>query len=105
MFSMRIIAKRTLQEFWKLYPDAEPSLLDWYDIVTSQGWHSPNDVKITFGSASIIDSHRVIFNIKGNDYRLITHIDYVFEMVFILWVGTHKEYDQVNAKTIEFKRK
>lgn len=102
---MRIIAKRTLREFWVQNPSAEQPLLDWYDVVSLQEWGSPNDVKNTYGNASIIDSHRVVFNIKGNDYRLITHIDYVFEMIFILWIGTHKEYDSVDAKMIEFKRK
>ncbi|MFD2574175.1 type II toxin-antitoxin system HigB family toxin [Spirosoma soli] len=102
---MRIIAKRTLREFWEEHPDAEQPLLDWYDVAVLQDWRSPNDVKQTYGSASIIESNRVIFNIKGNDYRLITHIDYLFGMVFILWIGTHKQYDKVNARTIEFKRK
>ncbi len=97
---MRIIAKRTLREFWATHADAEQPLLDWYDVVIVQEWVSPNDVKKTYGNASIINSNRVVFNVKGNDYRLITHIDYVFGMVFILWMGTHREYDSVNAKTI-----
>lgn len=101
---MRIIAKRTLREFWKQYPDAEQPLLDWYDTVVSQQWQSPNDVKQSYGNASIIDSHRVVFNVKGNDYWLITHIDYTFGFVFVLWVGRHGEYDKADARTVEFKR-
>jgi mRNA interferase HigB len=101
---MRVIAKRTLREFWEEYPDAEHPLLDWHDLTVTQVWKSPQEVKQTYGNASIIDSNRVVFNIKGNDYRLITHIDYVFGLVFILWVGTHSEYDRVNARTIMFKR-
>jgi mRNA interferase HigB len=88
MLLMRIIAKRTLREFWEQYPDAEQPLLDWYDVVAFQDWHSPNDLKQTYGNASILDAGRVVFNIKGNDYRLITHIDYVFGLVFVLWLGT-----------------
>ena len=102
---MRIIAKRTLREFWEVHPDAEHPLLDWHDTTASQNWKSPHDVKQTFGSASIIDANRVVFNIKGNDYRLITHLDYLFGMVFILWVGSHTDYDKVDARTIAFKRK
>lgn len=102
---MRIIAKRTLRDFWVANPLSEQPLLDWYDIVTAQVWQSPNDVKQTFASASIIDSNRVVFNIKGNDYRLICHIDYTFQLVFILWLGRHAEYDKIDVKTIAFKRK
>ena len=104
-YFMRIISKRTLREFWEQHSNVEQSLLDWYDVVVLQEWHSPNEVKIIYGNASIIDSNRVVFNIKGNDYRLITHVDYIFGIVFILWLGTHKEYDNIDAKTIEFKRK
>lgn len=101
---MRIIAKRTLRDFWENYPDAESPLLDWHDAVAAQNWRSPNDVKQAYGDASIIDSNRVVFNIKGNDYRLITYIDYTFGFVFVLWVGRHSEYDKIDARTIEFKR-
>ena len=102
---MRVIAKRTLREFWEANPDAEHSLLDWHDIVLAQEWQSPNDVKMSYGNASILDSNRVVFNIKGNDYRLITHIDYIHGMVFILWIETHSQYDKVNARTVNVKRK
>ena len=102
---MRIIAKRTLREFWEQYPDAEHPLLDWHDTVGALTWRTPNEVKQTYGNASIVDSNRVVFNIKGDDYRLITYIDYVFGIVLILWVGRHVEYDKVDAKTIEFRRK
>ncbi len=101
---MRIIAKRTLKEFWNENPDSENSLLEWHDIVSTLVWSTPNEVKNTFGNASIIDKNRVVFNIKGNDYRLITHIDYSFGIVFVLWVGTHAAYDKIDAKRVEFKR-
>jgi mRNA interferase HigB len=102
---MRIIAKRTLKDFWESNPDSENSLLEWHDVVADVVWRTPNEVKSTFSNASIIDKNRVIFNIKGNDYRLITHVDYAFALVFILWVGTHTAYDKIDARKIEFKRK
>lgn len=102
---MRIIAKRTLKEFWDENPEAENSLLEWHDVVVSSDWKTPNDLKSTFGNASIIDKHRVVFNIKGNDFRLITHIDYSFGMVFVLWIGNHAAYDRIDAKKVEFKRR
>lgn len=102
---MRIIAKRTLKDFWESNPASENSLLEWYDIVIGAVWNTPNDVKSTFGNASIIDKNRVIFNIKGNDYRLITHVDYTFGIVFVLWIGNHADYDKIDAKKVEFKRR
>ena len=101
---MRIIARRTLREFWERHSEAEQSLLDWHDMVAVQDWQNPNEIKHLYGSASIIDSNRVVFNIKGNDYRLITHIDYTFGFVFVLWIGSHSEYDKIDARTVEFKR-
>ena len=102
---MRIIAKRTLREFWEAHLDAEHALLDWHDLVAEKDWSNPNEVKETWRNASIIESNRVIFNIKGNDYRLITEIDFVHKFVFIIWIGSHSDYDRIDAKKIEFKRK
>lgn len=102
---MRIIAKRTLRDYWERNPDAEQPLLDWHDLVITKAWLTPNDVKQTYGNASIIDANRVVFNIRGNDYWLITHIDYTFGFVFVLWVGRHSDYDKIDAKAIEFRRK
>ena len=99
---MRIIAKSTLKKYWEDNPNSESSLLDWLEIVNDCEWESPNEVKSTFGNASLVGDNRVIFNIKGNDYRLITKIDYVNKIVFTLWIGTHAEYDKINAKTIEY---
>lgn len=99
---MRIIAKSTIQNYWIANPLAEHSLLDWYDSVKKVNWQTPNDVKITYGNASIVANNRVVFNIKGNSYRLVTEIDYIFQLVFIIWVGTHAEYDKIDVTKIQY---
>ncbi|MFN8345670.1 MAG: type II toxin-antitoxin system HigB family toxin [Spirosomataceae bacterium] len=101
-FGMRIIAKSTLRDFWLKHPTAEYPLLDWYNTVRGANWDSPNEVKKTYGSASIVANNRVVFNIKGNTYRLVTEIDYDYQFVFIIWIGTHKEYDKIDVITIEY---
>lgn len=73
--------------------------------MATQNWQNPNEVKQLYDSARIIDSDRVVFNIKGNDYRLITYIDYSFGFVFVLWVGCHSGYDKIDARTVAFKRR
>ena len=87
---MRIISKGTLRDFWLLNPPSEFPLLDWYNTVKQCRWNTPNDVKQIYGNASIVANDRVVFNIKGNDYRLVTEIDYAYQLVFIIWIGTHK---------------
>ena len=99
---MRIIAKSTIRDFWIANPLTEFPLLDWYNTVKKVEWQSPNEVKKTYGNTSIVSNNRVVFNIKGNDYRLITEIDYQYQFVFIIWVGTHKEYDRIDVSTIEY---
>ena len=99
---MRIIAKSTLKKYWDDNPQTESSLLEWLDIVYDCVWETPNEVKATFGNASLLGNNRVIFNIKGNDHRLITKIDYQNKIVFTLWIGTHAEYDKIDAKIIEY---
>ena len=99
---MRIIAKSTLKKYWENNPQAESSLLEWLDIASECDWEIPNEVKSTFGNASLLGNNRVIFNIKGNDYRLITKIDYKNKIIFTVWIGTHSEYDKIQAKNIEY---
>jgi mRNA interferase HigB len=96
----RIVAKSTLREFWEKYADSEQYLKTWYDTAKSSKWFSPNDVKQTYVSASILKNGRVVFNIKGNHFRIVVRINYQFKIVWIRFVGTHKEYDQIDAKTI-----
>lgn len=98
---MRVIAVSTLRDFWKLHPDAEQPLKAWFEEVTKASWIQPSDIKAQYGSASILKHRRVVFNIKGNDYRLIVAIAYRLQVVYVKFVGTHKEYDEVDAETVE----
>jgi mRNA interferase HigB len=94
---MRIIAKRTLRAFWIRYPDAEAPLLAWYREVLKADCEGPVQVKEKYRSASFVRGNRVIFNIKGNDYRLIVRINYEYRVVYVRFVGTHAEYDKIDA--------
>jgi len=99
---MRIIAFRTLREFFGKpeYSDAEPSLQSWYYDAKSADWANSNDLKKQYKNASIVGDGRVVFNIKGNTYRLVVAIDYEFQVIFIRFIGTHKQYDKIDVKTI-----
>lgn len=97
---MRIIAVSTLREFWNKHTDAEQPLKSWYKEATDTRWHEPNDIKLRYPSADILSDNRVVFNIKGNTYRLIVKIHYNTGIVYIRFVGTHAEYDKINAETI-----
>jgi len=94
---MRVIAKRTLREFWEEYPDSEEPLLAWYREAESADWDSPAEVKAQYRSASFPGGDRVIFNIKGNDYRLVVRINYPYGIIYIRWVGTHRDYDKLDV--------
>jgi mRNA interferase HigB len=99
---MRIIAFRTLREFWEKpeYTDTEASLRAWYHDAKSAIWKNSNDLKQQYKNASILGEGRAIFNIKGNQYRLVVAIDYEFQVLFVRFIGTHKQYDNIDAKTI-----
>ena len=99
---MRIIAFRTLRDFFEKpeYSDSEPSLRAWYHDVKTAEWINPNELRQQYKNASFVGEGRVVFNIKGNDYRLIVAIDYEFQVIFIRFIGTHKQYDKIDAKTI-----
>lgn len=98
---MRVIAVSTLRAFWERHPDAEQPLKAWYEEVKSATWTQPADIKARYRSASVLKNRRVVFNIKGNDFRLIVSIAYKLQIVYVKFVGTHKEYDAVDAGTIE----
>jgi mRNA interferase HigB len=97
---MRIIARRTLREFWERHPDVEQSLRAWYCDVQTAVWKSPADIKRTYANASLLGQNRVVFNIKGNRYRLVVAINYPFQICYIRFVGTHTEYDRIDAELV-----
>ncbi len=97
---MRIIARKTLRTFWERYPDAEQALKAWYHDTQHATWTTPNDIRQGYATASIIANNRVVFNIRGNHYRLVVAINYAYQIVYIRFVGTHHDYDQIDAATI-----
>jgi len=96
----RIFAKSTLRDYWEKHADSEQYLKTWYDTAMNANWKSPSDVKNTYASASILKNSRIVFNIKGNSYRLIAKFNYEKQWIFIRFIGTHAEYDKVDANTI-----
>ena len=97
---MRIIAKKAFRELWTRCPDAEGPLLAWYREVAEEDWDTPAKVKAKYRSASIVGDNRVVFNIKGNDYRLVVKINYPYRIVYVRFVGTHAEYDAINVEEV-----
>jgi mRNA interferase HigB len=100
---MRIIAVSTLKALWTdkpEYQDAEAPTMAWYREAMKADWSSPGDVKQQFRNASILKDGRVVFNIAGNKYRLVTWINYPYRVLYIRFIGTHKQYDQIDAQTI-----
>ena len=100
---MRVIALPTLKEFWvkrPAYADAEAPTLAWYRDVVKAGWARPSDVKQQFGNASILQDGRVVFNLGGNKYRIVVWINYAYRVVYVRFIGTHRQYDNIFAQTI-----
>ena len=97
---MRIIARKTLREFWQRHSNAQKPLQAWFADAKQAHWKNPNDIKKIYRNASVINNNRVVFNIKGNDYRLVVAINYDFGIIYIRFIGTHKEYDRIDATTI-----
>jgi mRNA interferase HigB len=102
---MRIIKEKTLLDYCRLskYKQATEPLKAWIYEVKFSNWNNSNELKSRYRNASIISSKRVVFNIKGNDYRLIVDIEYKLRLVFIVWFGTHEEYDKIDAKTVRYE--
>ncbi len=97
---MRIISKKKLKDFWEIHSDAEQQLRAWYIKTKQAQWSAPTDVKTDYRNASFTANNRVVFNIKGNRYRLVVAINYNFGVVYIRFVGTHKEYDKIDVTTV-----
>ena len=97
---MNVISKRTLVQFYERHPQAKSGLEVWHADARKAQWDSPEDIKQIYASASFLKDNRVVFNIKGNDFRLIVHIDYKRKIVRIKFIGTHGEYDKINVEEV-----
>lgn len=97
---MRVIAKKILRTFWEKHPDSQLALTSWYQEASKSEWRSPTDIKREYPSASILADNRVVFNIRGNNYRLIVKINYDYQMVWARFIGTHSDYDKVDGTKI-----
>lgn len=100
---MRVIARSTLEAFWTIHAETKQPLLAWYDEAAAAKWATPQDIKNVYASASFVGSDRVVFNIKGGNYRLIAAVAYNYQAVYIKFIGTHAEYDKIDATTVEMK--
>ncbi len=100
---MRVIAVRVLRDFWHRHPAAEQPLRAWYDEACRADWRRPADIKAQYRSASILKNRRVVFNIKGNDFRLVVAIAFRLQVVYVKFVGTHAQYDAIDAETVEME--
>ena len=101
---MVIISKTIVREFIEIHPDAERALNNWYEVSSNADWRNFNEMKNTFNSVDAVGNDRYVFNIKGNSFRLIALVIFKVRTIFILFVGSHQEYDRINASTITFKK-
>jgi mRNA interferase HigB len=101
---MRIIATSYLRSFWEVHATAEQHLKSWADEVRKATWNQPADIKAQYRNASILKNRRVVFNIKGNDFRLVASVAYRYQAVYVKFIGTHAEYDLIDAETVEMER-
>lgn len=97
---MRILSLKTLRVFWERHPDAMEPLRAWYHEVLKEDWGTPAKVKEKYGNASIVGNNRVVFNVKGNTYRLVVEINYPYRIVYVRFVGTHAEYSEVDVEEV-----
>lgn len=97
---MRVIAKGTLRAFWEKHADAEVPLRTWYKIVEKADWKDTHELKKVYADASVVGNNRVVFNIKGNRYRIVVYTIFKFRKMFIRFVGTHEQYDRIDAKSV-----
>jgi len=100
---VHIVATKYLGAFWEKNPDSEQSLKSWVDEAKKASWSQPAQIKEQYRSASILKNKRVVFNIKGNDYRLVVSVAYHYQAVYVKFIGTHKEYDAIDAETAEME--
>ena len=98
---MRVIAVSNLKTFWEVHADAEAPLRAWLEAVHGARWAMPTDITAQFTTASVLKSRRVVFNLKGNDYRLVVAVAYRLGWVYVKFIGTHAQYDRIDANTVE----
>ncbi len=96
----RVFAKSTLKNFWEAHPDSEQYLKTWFDTAMNSDWKTPSEIKQTYVNACILKDSRIVFNIKGNSYRLVAKFNFEKQWIFIRFIGTHSEYDKIDANTI-----
>jgi mRNA interferase HigB len=97
---VRVISVKTLKSFWEKHPDAESPLRAWYTEARRANWRGPQDIKTAYRTASILRNNRVVFNVKGNTYRLVVAVKYEFQVIYIRFIGTHAEYDKIKAEEV-----
>ena len=97
---MRVVSKKRIVDYYKKNTSSKIALEEWYKKVTKIDWESLNELKQFFPAADYVGNNRVVFNIKGNDYRMVAIVIYASHKVYIRWIGTHAEYDKVNVKTL-----
>lgn len=97
---MRIFTRRTLREYWLIHPETEAHLKTWYQTVAHADWQNPNELKATYGNASIVGEGLVVFNIRGNHHRLVAKVNYERKLVLVRFLGTHAEYDELDLSEL-----
>lgn len=97
---MRVISRRRLRECWVVYPDVRKQLEGWYRIARAAKWTNAEDVKAVAPNVSVLRNDRFVFNIKGNKYRLVIRVKFRWSMVYVRWVGSHSDYDEIDANTV-----
>lgn len=97
---MRIIARRTLRMFWEIHADAERPLIEWFAMASKAHWANPAALKQDIRTASILKNRRAVFNIAGNKYRLVADIDYIRQVLWVKFIGTHEDYDKIDVETV-----
>jgi mRNA interferase HigB len=97
---MHVISVRTLRRYWERHASAKEPLKAWYDDTRQRSWSSPAELQKDYPNASILPGNRVVFNIKGNQFRLVVRINYHSKTVFVRFIGTHAEYDRIDAAQI-----
>lgn len=108
---MRIIARRTLRDYvasragHKDRPALKGALDAWFEEVRKARWRSTADIRWLYATASVVSADRVVFNIKGNDYRLVVAIDFEKQIVWIKWLGTHRDYDRIDVKKVQYEKR